>query len=93
MKTVFVADDGKQFDERSKCLDYEHEQEMKAEAERKRKAEAAAKQKRLAEEKDRRYKELCEARKHFEELLEKYEKDYCDRPIYDTDWFRYLLGL
>ena len=62
MKSIFIADDGKQFEDYDSCVNYEKKQ--KEELERKKKTKEA------------RQKEVVEAQKKYKKLLENYLHDY-----------------
>lgn len=72
MKCVFVADDGKNFDNKEECQKYE-DILRKKEEERKAAAEARKKKER---DKDNRRQELRNAWTTYQRLKEQYEKDY-----------------
>lgn len=71
MKTVFYSEDGKAFDSKKECLEYEEELIAKKEAEKK-----------MAEEQESRKKEVKDAYDYYEKKLNEYLKDY---GVYSSD--------
>lgn len=71
MKTVFYSEDGKAFDNKKECLEYEEKLIAKKEAEKKK-----------AEEQESRKKEVKDAYDYYEKKLNEYLNDY---GVYSSD--------
>jgi predicted nuclease with TOPRIM domain len=70
MKIKYYADDGKNFETKEQCLEYEDKMKQIKERDKK-----------LAIEKEKRWDEVSNAYNKYNELLDKFYKDYVDSPV------------